>query len=61
VEDRRTRLIDLFETALMTKAISCHNIEDYEPVMYAPGALFDKNTMIAETMGGFLVQVESTS
>lgn len=49
---RRLHLIDMFTTALITKADSCLNSRDYEMVSYLPGTLFDKTTMKVETIEG---------
>ncbi|KIM93110.1 hypothetical protein OIDMADRAFT_61897 [Oidiodendron maius Zn] len=44
-EDRRGHSIEMFTAALKMKADLQLNIEDYEPIIYPPGTLFDKNTM----------------
>ena len=51
-KERQEVLVKVFTEALMTKANSCLNIEDYEMVMYAPGTKFDAKTMEAEKMDG---------
>jgi hypothetical protein len=51
-KERQETLVKMFTDALMTKANSCLNIEDYEMVIYAPGTKFDSKTMKVETMEG---------
>lgn len=51
-KERKRRLIDLFTTALKTKADSCLNLEVYEMVIFPPGAKYDPLTMMVETMEG---------
>jgi hypothetical protein len=51
-DERRRRLIDIFEKALRIKADSLLNIEEYEMAIYPPGTSFDKRTMTVETMQG---------
>lgn len=46
--DRWTRFIQMFEIALRTKADSCLNIQDYDMLIYPPGAVFDKRIMEVE-------------
>ena len=50
--ETRSRLVDLFAQALIVKADSVLNIEDYEMVIYPPGTKFDKNCMTVETTDG---------
>jgi len=50
--DRQEYFVKMFTDALTTKARSCLHIEDYEMVIYAPGTVFDPNTMEAEKMDG---------
>jgi hypothetical protein len=51
-DERRRRLIDIFQKALRIKADSLLNIEEYEMIIYPPGTPFDKKTMTVETMQG---------
>lgn len=48
---RLTHTDAMFKTALLMKADSGLNIDDYEAVLYPPGTTFDKDTMIADEGG----------
>jgi hypothetical protein len=51
-EQRRTRMRTIFKQALTAKADSLLNLEEYNIVMYLPGADFNEATMVAESIEG---------
>jgi hypothetical protein len=51
-EGRRAHGIQMFTAALTIKADLLLNIEDYEPIIYSPGTLFDEKTMETDGWDG---------
>ena len=54
-EERRARMLEVFECSLKAKAASLLNMQRYEMVMFAPGTTFDSKTMDVESMEGVAI------